>query len=613
MSPDRSGAAGPGSDVAAADSGAAAPSAGSSSSAAADPVTLEVLRNALYSVSDEMVAGLIRASYSTNIKDRRDCSCGVYTADGDVIAMSEFGGTPLHLGTMHPAVKTVFASWPAETLEPGDAIIMNTPYPAGPGHLNDVCVVGPIFVDGKLFAIAASQSHRVDVGGFAPGSMPFGVTEHFQEGLQITPMKIMRRGVLDEHLLAFINQNVRTPEEQTGDLMAQIAANVIAQRRIEELAAKHGKDQLKRYFTALLDYSERRMIAGIRTLPEGTYRGEDVIEGDGIVTDNVTIRVAVTVRDGRFIADFSDTDPQVLGPINCRWPSVAACVYYLLKCLVDPDLPANAGAYRAVEVVTKPGTILEAQFPAAVCNANIITTQRIVDALLAALIEAAPERAIAACSGTMNLLNVGGFVPESGRYYNYIETYGGGQGAMHDRDGMDGVHSHMTNTRNAPVEAIEAAYPLRVRSYGLVPDSEGAGRWRGGVGMHREFEILGSYTRLTVSSDRQNVHPWGAFGGGEAAGSADIVESPDGTRLDLPSKVTTFLKQHDHLRTVTPGGGGWGDALDREPERVAHDVREGLISAERAAAAYGVVVTADGQPDAAATAARREALRRAKK
>src|SRR4051812_13912018 len=183
---------------------------------AVDAVTLEVLRNALYSVSDEMVAGLIRASYSTNIKDRRDASCGIYTAEGDVIAMSEFGGTPLHLGTMHPAVRTVFASWPPETLEPGDAIIMNTPYPAGPGHLNDVCVVGPIFVDGELFGLAASQSHRVDIGGYAPGSMPFGVTEHFQEGLQITPMKIMRRGVLDEHLLAFINQNVRTPEEQTG-------------------------------------------------------------------------------------------------------------------------------------------------------------------------------------------------------------------------------------------------------------------------------------------------------------------------------------------------------------------------------------------------------------
>jgi N-methylhydantoinase B len=351
------------------------------------------------------------------------------------------------------------------------------------------------------------------------------------------------------------------------------------------------------------------MTAGIRSLPEGTYHGDDVIEGDGIVTDDIHIRVTVTVRDGRFIADFSDTDTQVLGPINCRWPSVAACVYYLLKCLVDPELPANAGAYRPIEVRTKPGTVLEAQFPAAVCNANIITTQRIVDALLRALIEAAPDRAIAACSGTMNLLNVGGVDPGNGRYFNYIETYGGGQGAMHDRDGMDGVHSHMTNTRNAPVEAIEAAYPLRVRSYGLEPDSEGAGRWRGGVGMHREFEILGSYTRLTVSSDRQNVVPWGAFGGSDATGGADIVWATDGTRTDLPSKVTTFLQQSDHLRTVTPGGGGWGDPTDREPDRVARDVAEGLVSRERAASVYGVEIAADGSVDAAATERRRADLR----
>ena len=230
--------------------------------------------------------------------------------------------------------------------------------------------------------------------------------------------------------------------------------------------------------------------------------------------------------------------------------------------------------------------------------------------MLRALMEAAPERAIAACSGTMNLLNIGGFVPETGRYFNYIETYGGGQGAMHDRDGMDGVHSHMTNTRNAPVEAIEAAYPLRVRSYGLEPDSEGPGRWRGGVGMHREFDILGSYTRLTVSSDRQKVHPWGVFGGGEATGSADIVESTDGTRLELPSKVTTFLAHGDHLRTVTPGGGGWGDPLERPADLVAADVREGLVSVARAASVYGVVVGADGSVDPVATAQRRAAAGR---
>jgi N-methylhydantoinase B len=300
------------------------------------------------------------------------------------------------------------------------------------------------------------------------------------------------------------------------------------------------------------------------------------------------VRVAITVHDGRLEADFSASDPQTPGPLNCRWPSVAACVYYVLKCVVDPDLPPNAGAYRPIRVVTRPGTLLEAQYPAAVCNANIITTQRIVDAVLRALIQAVPERVPAACSGTMNLLNIGGFDPQDGRYYNYIETYGGGQGALYDRDGMDAVQNHMTNTRNAPVEAIEAAYPLRVVRYGLVPDSEGAGRFRGGTGLLREVEILGSYTRLTVSSDRKTVFPWGVFGGRDAAGSRCAITHADGSTTELPSKVTTFLQQGDRLVTVTPGGGGWGDPRARDAEQIRRDVEAGLVSPERARDVYGL-------------------------
>lgn len=569
--------------------------------AGVDPITLEVMRNALYSVSDEMTAGLVRASYSTNIKDRRDCSCAVYTVHGEVVAMSEYGGTPLHLGTMHSSLRTALAAFPPETLEPGDALILNTPYPAGPGHLNDVCIIGPIFVNGELFALAASQAHRVDVGGFAPGSMPFGVTEIYQEGLQITPMKIQRRGELDEHLLAFINQNLRTPEENRGDLLAQIAANNIAQRRVEEIAAKYGRETLRRYMVEMLDYSERRMVAGLRSIPDGVYTAQDVMEGDGIHERLLAIRVTITVRDGHVTADFSATDPQTDGPLNCRWPSVAACVYYVLKCVVDPELPANAGAYRPIDVVTRPGTLLEAQFPAAVCNANIVTTQRIVDTLLRALLPAVPHRVQAACSGTMNLLNIGGFDPATRAYYNHIETYGGGQGAMHDRDGMDGVQNHMTNTRNAPIEVIETTYPLRVVRYGLVPDSEGPGEQRGGLGLHREFQFLGSYTRLTLSSDRKEVAPWGAFGGLPATGSDCVITGPDGLR-ELPSKVTTFVQQGERLRTVTPGGGGWGDPHKRDPERVRRDVAEGLVSVERARDAYGVALDpATGRVDLEAT------------
>ena len=317
------------------------------------------------------------------------------------------------------------------------------------------------------------------------------------------------------------------------------------------------------------------------------------MEGDGIHEHHLALRVTLTVGDGHVTADFSSSDSQTAGPLNCRWPSVAACVYYALKCIVDPDLPPNAGAYRPVDIITRPGTLLEAQFPAAVCNANIITTQRIVDTLLKALILAIPERVLAACSGTMNLLNVGGFDPRDGSYYNYIETYGGGQGAMHDRDGMNAVQNHMTNTRNAPVEAIEAAYPLRVVRYGLVPDSEGAGRFRGGSGLLRELEVLGSYTRLTLSSDRKTVLPWGVFGGQAASGSLCVVSDAKGVRRELPSKVTTWLEQGDRLLTITPGGGGWGDPRTRDPGLVERDVLAGLVSPERAHDVYGTPKVSD--------------------
>ncbi len=397
----------------------------------------------------------------------------------------------------------------------------------------------------------------------------------------------MRHGELDEPLLAFINQNLRTPDENRGDLLAQFAANTIAQRRMAELAAKYGVETVRRYLGEMLDYSERRMVAGLRQIPAGVYEAEDVIEGDGIGEDMITLRVKVTVGDGRVSADFSATDPQSAGPLNCRWPSVAACVYYVLKCVVDPDLPANAGAYRPITVITRPGTLLEAKFPAAVCNANIVTTQRIVDTLLRALLVALPERVQAASSGTMNLLNIGGFDPQTGRYYNYIETYAGGQGAMFDADGMDAAQSHMTNTRNAPVEVIEATYPLRVVRYALAPNSEGAGEFRGGVGIVREFEVLGSYTRLTLSSDRRRVKPWGVFGGTDAAGSRCWVVGKDGGERELPSKVTTFLTEGDRVSTVTPGGGGWGAANRRDLARVRWDVREEIVSEDRARDAYG--------------------------
>ena len=558
-----------------------------------DPITLEVMRNAFYSIADEMIVALIRASYSTNIKDRRDASCAIYTSTGDVVvvAQSEIG-TPLHLGTMQSAVRSAMAAYPFDDLKPGDAVAMNMPYPAGPGHLNDLCLISPVFYEGEMIAITANQAHHVDVGGFAPGSMPFGVREIFQEGLQIPPIRLFRGGELEPELWSLIAQNVRPQVEVKGDLLAQYACNLTGARRLAELMDRYTPERVGTYLDEMIGYSERRMRAALQKVPRGTYSYEDVIEGDGISTKPYTIRVEIEARGDSIRTDFSASDDAALGPINCRWPSVAACVYYVFKAILDPELPPNAGAYRPFDIIVREGSVLSAIYPTSVCNANIITTQRITDVLLGALAEAIPERVQAACSGTMNLLNIGGRDPRSGVLYNYIETYAGGQGAMHDLDGMDAIQNHMTNTRNAPVEAIEAAYPLIVEKYGLLPDSGGAGEHRGGVGLTRVLKTQGD-VQLTLSSDRGEVPPWGLEGGSNAETSKCEVIEPDGSVTRLPSKVTTTVPSGRVIVTETPGGGGWGAPRKRDASAVRDDVAAGLLSPERARDVYGVAVDPD--------------------
>jgi N-methylhydantoinase B len=556
------------------------------------PVTLQVITNALYSIADEMMAVLIRASFSTNIKDRRDCSGALFTRDGQLIAQGEIG-TPLHVGVMLPTVQRALEVFPAETLEPGDDLMVNTPYPEGPGHLNDVTVISPVFFQDELVALAGNMAHHVDVGGFAPGSMPYGVWEHYQEGLQIPPVKISRRDRLEDDLLRLIMQNLRTPAEFKGDLAAQIAANNVAERRFQALLEKYGKQMLLGYIDELMNYSERRIVSAIEELPQGSHTFSDVIEGDGLTTDPIRVSVTLHVRGPEIIADFSATDPQTAGPVNCRPPTVRACVYYVVKAVLDPGLPPNSGAFRPISVITKPGTLVHAEYPAALCNANIVMTQRLVDVLLGAFAEIAPTRVSAACSGTQNLLNIGGRDARSGLLFNYIETYGGGQGALFDRDGASAVHNHMTNTRNAPVEVIESTYPLFIHQYGMVPESAGAGRFRGGFGMVRELEILSDDTTVTVSSDRFRTTPWGLDGGCNAQPGRALLAHQDGSVEDLPPKITRRVAKGDRLVSMTPGGGGWGPAYERPPEAVRRDVLEELISPETARNVYGVVLNAD--------------------
>ena len=566
-----------------------------------DPVSLEVMRNALMSIADEMSAALVRTAYSTNIKDRRDCSCAIYMVSGEVVAQSEVG-IPLHLGVMPAVVRRVLARFPIDTLKPGDSVIYNNPYPEGPGHLNDLTLVTPVFYNGAPVAIVTNQAHYADVGGYAPGSMPFGVTEIFQTGLQIPPVRIFKQRVLDDEILAILRENVRTKVEFKGDLMAQHAANNVGEQRLIELFKKNGRDSVLAHMLEIMNYSERRMRAGNKKIKDGMYSFEDFIEGDSITEDLIKVRVQVTVAGEEITVDFSGTSPEVQGPINCRRNTTEACVYYVIRSVVDPGVPPNAGSNRPIHVVAPEGSLVNSTYPREVAHSNIITSHRIVDCLMGALLEAIPERVMAAHHGTQNLLTIGGHNSRTTRPFNYIETYGGGQGALHCQDGMDGVHSHMTNTRNAPVEVIEATYPMFVKSYGLVENSEGPGKFRGGMGLFREISFLESETTVTISSDRNKIRPWGVLGGQAAAPARFELTDADGKRLQMGSKDTKKLARGDTIITMTSGGGGWGAPQDRDPEAVRWDVLEQLVSVERARSEYGVALSGpDYEIDYAAT------------
>lgn len=553
----------------------------------ADPITLEVMRNAFQSVTEEMGAALIRTALSTNIKDRRDCSTAIYTPEGELVAQAEH--IPLHLGLMVSVVRKVLAAYPLKKMSPGDAIITNDPYISG-SHLPDICMISPVFVEDRCMGLLANLAHHVDIGGITPGGMPTISREIFQEGIRIPPVRLRRGGEVDEDLMHLITNNVRTHYESVGDFQAQFAANNVGERRLKEIIGKYGPDEVFFYMRELINYSERRMMASIGDLPEGRFEFEDCLEGDGISQRRMTIRVMVHMKADGITVDFTGTDPQAEGSINSTRAVTLACVYFALKSVIDPELPSSAGTFRPVRVITPLGTLVNPRFPAPVSNANINTAQRIADVIFGALAQGMPERVPAASTGSMSIFTIGGADPHTGRYYSYVETYGGGQGAGSLADGMDGVHTNMTNTRNTPAEVIEIAYPLRVNRYGLVPDSDGAGQFRGGLGLTREITILDRTATVSISTERREIRPWGLSGGGPGGGSRTWVETPEGETRHLPSKVTTSLPPNTRIVLETAGGGGYGSPLERDPARVAEDVAEGFISVERAKEAYGVAV-----------------------
>jgi N-methylhydantoinase B len=519
-----------------------------------DPVELAIFKSAFHSVAEEMGAALRRTSFSPNIKERRDYSCAVFDSGGNVIAMGDH--MPVHLGSMPMSVRTAVD---ALTLGPGDMAILNDPYGGGT-HLPDITMVLPVYEKAAktpLFYVA-SRAHHADVGGCYPGSMA-PCREIYQEGLRIPPVKIIRSGQLDPDVMALILYNVRTPLEREGDLTAQLGSCRVGEQRLHELIAKYGRTAIEIYVAALLAYSERLVRAELKRMPAGTFTAEDFMDNDGVVDQPIAIRVAITFepKTGSAVVDFTGTDPQCAGSINAVYAITFSAVYYVFRCLLSEEAPATAGIMRPVKVIAPEGTIVNARTPAAVAGGNVETSQRIVDVLMRALAKAAPERVPAASSGTMNNFTVGGIDPRTEKPFAYYETVAGGAGARPTADGISGVHTHMTNSLNTPIEALEYAYPFRVRQYSYRPSSGGKGRFRGGDGLVREIELL-TDSQVTMLADRRKRGPYGLAGGHPGACGRTLLIRADGTTEELPAKCSVEAKKGDVVRIESPGGGGWG-------------------------------------------------------
>jgi N-methylhydantoinase B len=554
-----------------------------------DPIELEIFKNIYHSIAEEMGAALRRTAFSPNIKERRDYSCAIFDARGEVIAMGDH--MPVHLGSMPLSVRDAIESF---ELEPGDVVMLNDPFRGGT-HLPDITLVAPVYItltqrvqntaalkdvgarglrarprNGKRpdFYVA-SRAHHADVGGTYPGSMGL-CREIYQEGLRIPPVRIMRAGLMQREVLALLLNNVRTPDEREGDLGAQIAACHTGAERLREICRRYGLRRAKKAAADLLEYSEQMMRAFLSRVPNGTYRAEDFMDDDGISEKPVRIAVAVKIsgstgrgraaRGHMASVDFTGTDPQVEGSINAVEAITYSACFYVFRCLLTEDVPATAGLMRPITVMGPVSTVVNAQPPAAVAGGNVETSQRIVDVLLRALAQAVPDRIPAAASGTMNNLTIGGADPRTGQPFAYYETVAGGMGARPTKPGVSGVHTHMTNSLNTPAEALEYSYPLRVRKYSLRRGSGGDGAHRGGDGIVREIEVL-TGAEVTLLADRRRRGPWGLSGGREGAPGKTSVLRKDGTIEELPGKFNVRLSKGDRIRIETPGGGGWGSRV----------------------------------------------------
>jgi N-methylhydantoinase B len=550
-----------------------------------DPVRFEVMRNALLAITEEMGATLRRAAYSTNIKTRGDFSCAFF--DRQLRTIAQAFAQPSHLGSLAHIVPRAITAYGPENLKPGDGILINDPFLGGV-HLNDITLISPVFHAGEICGYLANIAHHVDVGGGAPGSI--GVSnEIYQEGVVIPPIRFVKEGQIDRDIFALIRANFRGTKEISGDFRAQTAANRLGWQRLQDLLEKYGGVEFERYLGEILNHTERRTAHACAQFPDGAFRAESFMDGDGIRDEPIHLVATVRVDHGHVSVDLTECAPQRPSPTNATLSQTYSGVVYVLKCLIDPDIPVNDGFYRLVDIRTTPGTVVHARHPAAVAAGWEVAMQ-LCDLLFKAWSTALPDRVLAGTKGCICNIAFGGMHPATADYFTFYETIAGGYGATQSNDGMDAVQAHFQNTENAPVEETEANYPVRILRYELIPDSEGAGYHRGGLGVRRDYTFPGHTPSFSILSDKAKYPPWGLFGGGPARPAKYLLNPDSPEARELPSKITLPLKPGDVVSVQTPGGGGCEEAWKRPVDDVVADVALGKMSVGRARQVYGIIL-----------------------
>lgn len=550
---------------------------------ALDPILMEVVRYKLESITEEMQSSLIRGSFSPIVKEALDASCCLFTPDGTTVAQSR--SNPSHLGSLIYSVKAILGHYPVAAMQDGDIYLFNDPYLGGT-HIPDIAVVIPVSGDGRVVALTASIAHHIDLGGTIPGSSAANATDIFHEGLRIPPIQLARAGRLDDGLLRLIRQNTRMPDMVTGDLNAQIAAGKIAVRRLTELGARYGFGLVARLFEELIARSEKMTRDALEKLPQGTFTYEDTLDNDGVDLDRrVTIKVAVTIKGGEVEFDFAGTSPQVKGPINIVPSGVYSSACYGVRAITDPSIPTNGGCFRPVKIKLPAGSLVNPREGAPV-NGRTHPMKRIASCIVGALAQALPERFAAPAAASLLVLTYGGQWP-NGRYFVVTDLINGASGGAQGQDGVDCIATDMTNGMSMTGEALEMEAPIRLIRNELRSDSGGAGEFRGGGGIIREYEILHGPVKFSHRGERHFSQARGLLGGGPGGYAYSEIRRRDGSVEEIRSKIVTTLEAGDRVLIKTPGGGGYGDPKKRDRARVAADIANAKISVDTARAVYG--------------------------